>query len=82
MDGTGFPEALHSKVTAPPFRAVICPLDGTARTLGGTENLISKLFLTAGALASENKQKSRTTEKSTFFGGFLDAIISVEFIWD
>lgn len=36
--GTGLPEALHSKVTAPPLRAVIWPLDGTARTLDGTEN--------------------------------------------
>lgn len=36
--GTGFPDALHSNVTAPPFRAVICPLDGTALTDGGTEN--------------------------------------------
>lgn len=36
IDGTGLPEALHSRVTAPPFRAVIWPLDGTARTLGGT----------------------------------------------
>lgn len=40
IDGTGFPEALHSNVTAPPFRAVIWPLDGTARTLGGTAKLI------------------------------------------
>lgn len=38
IDGTGFPEALHSNVTAPPFRAVIWPLDGTARMLGGTGN--------------------------------------------
>lgn len=37
IDGTGLPEALHSRVTAPPFRAVIWPLEGTARTLGGTE---------------------------------------------
>lgn len=38
IDGTGFPDALHSRVTAPPFLAVIWPLDGTARTLGGTVN--------------------------------------------
>lgn len=37
--GTGFPDALHSNVTAPPFRAVICPLDGTAFTDGGTEKV-------------------------------------------
>jgi hypothetical protein len=60
IDGTGFPEALHSKVTAPPFRAVICPLDGTARTLGGTENLISKLF--SLARLKINKSARRTTQ--------------------
>lgn len=38
IDGTGLPDALHSRVTAPPFLAVIWPLDGTARTLGGTVN--------------------------------------------
>jgi polyferredoxin len=77
MEGTGFPEALHSKVTAPPFRAVICPLDGTARTLGGTENLISKIIShRRRALATENKQKSRTTKNASrcffyfFFFGF------------
>lgn len=48
--GTGFPEALHSSVTAPPLRAVIWPLDGTALTLGGTENYRRKRF----TLASHN----------------------------
>lgn len=43
--GTGFPDALHSNVTAPPLRAVICPLDGTALTDGGTEiESLKKLF--------------------------------------
>ena len=37
MLGTGFPEALHSKVMDPPFRALSCPLDGDIRILGGTE---------------------------------------------
>lgn len=36
MDGTGFPDALHSKVIAPPFRACTCPDVGTARIVGGT----------------------------------------------
>lgn len=64
IDGTGFPEALHSKVTAPPFRAVICPLDGTARTLGGTENLIYKLFAVLDY--KHKKPPPRHTTKSLF----------------
>lgn len=36
IDGTGFPDALHSSVMVPPFRAVSCPVCGTAFTLGGT----------------------------------------------
>lgn len=36
IDGTGFPDALHSSVIVPPFRAVNCPVCGTALTLGGT----------------------------------------------
>lgn len=35
--GDGFPVALHSNVTEPPFLAVICPLAGDIVTLGGTE---------------------------------------------
>lgn len=31
------PDALHSSVAEPPFRAVICPLVGTALILGGTD---------------------------------------------
>ncbi len=34
--GTGFPEALHSNVIEPPFRAVIMPLVGNVLMLGGT----------------------------------------------
>lgn len=36
IDGTGLPDALHSSVIVPPFRAVNCPVCGTALTLGGT----------------------------------------------
>ncbi|KAJ4447387.1 hypothetical protein ANN_09393 [Periplaneta americana] len=36
MLGTGFPDALHSKVMDPPLRALSCPLDGDIRMLGGT----------------------------------------------
>lgn len=32
----GLPDALHSSVIVPPFRAVNCPVCGTALTLGGT----------------------------------------------
>lgn len=35
--GTGFPEALHSNVIEPPFRAVNKPLAGVVLILGGTE---------------------------------------------
>jgi len=34
--GTGLPDALHSKVTVLPFRAVTCPLCGRALNVGGT----------------------------------------------
>lgn len=45
IDGTGFPAALHSNVTDPPFLAVTCPVEGTARTLGGTgKNIIKENF--------------------------------------
>lgn len=35
--GTGLPEALHSKVTVPPFLAVNCPVEGDVLILGGTK---------------------------------------------
>lgn len=35
--GGGLPPALHSKVTVPPFLAVVCPLGGKICILGGTE---------------------------------------------
>jgi hypothetical protein len=37
MVGTGLPEALHSKVTEPPLRTVIEPVEGWLRIVGGTE---------------------------------------------
>jgi hypothetical protein len=37
MLGTGFPDALHSRVIDPPLRAFNWPLDGDIRILGGTE---------------------------------------------
>lgn len=36
IEGTGFPDALHSSVMVPPLRAVSWPVCGTARMLGGT----------------------------------------------
>lgn len=39
IDGTGLPDALHSSVIVPPFRAVNCPVCGTALTLGGTRKI-------------------------------------------
>lgn len=61
IDGTGLPEALHSRVTAPPFRAVIWPLDGTARTLGGT-TIIPKQTL----LWSDHNESPTFAEKVFF----------------
>lgn len=37
MDGTGLPDALHSIDTDPPCFTVSWPLDGTIRSVGGTE---------------------------------------------
>lgn len=47
MDGTGFPDPLHSKVIGPPLRACNWPEVGIARTLGGTEKYeLLKMTLT------------------------------------
>lgn len=42
--GVGFPFALHSKDTGPPFLVTTCPLGGRICILGGTENEIYQII--------------------------------------